>query len=257
MSDQRASVSVEKPFQFSLRHLLIAMAVMAVPIAVFTQFDWDDIRPGTKRIICSNNLSQIGRVLQDYHVARGRFPAAYVADASGRPIHSWRVRLLPHFNPAIYEQYRFDEPWDGPHNRLLAPHIPNSFRCPSDSQSDTSRQMTSYVAIVGPETAWPDGNAVSMAQIKDGLSNTLLVVESHNSGIHWMEPRDLHMTQMSQQINSAQGQGIASAHHPQHAHGCAVGLFADGSVRVLDDDLPPHTVRALLTIAGGEDVELP
>jgi hypothetical protein len=117
--------------------------------------------------------------------------------------------------------------------------------------------MTSYVAIVGPETAWPDAKPVSMAKIKDGSSNTLLVVESHHSGIHWMEPRDLHTTQMSQQINSSQGQGIRSAHHPKQSHGCAMGLFADGSVRVLDGDLAPATVRALMTIAGGEDVELP
>lgn len=251
------SPRAEKPFQFSLRHLLITMAVVAVPIAIFTQLDLDDIRPGTKRVICSNNLSQIGKGLLQYHVVRGRFPAAYIADTKGRPMHSWRVKLLPYFRPDLHEQYRLDEPWDGPHNRLLAQRVPSIYRCPSDSQVDANLQMTSYVAVVGPKTAWPDAKPVSVAQIKDGSSHTLLIVESHNSGIHWMEPRDLHTTQMSQQINSSQGQGIRSSHRPQQSHGCAMGLFADGSVRVLGGDLPPATVRSLMTIAGGEEVELP
>jgi hypothetical protein len=115
--------------------------------------------------------------------------------------------------------------------------------------------MTSYLAVVGPETAWPGARAVSMAKIKDGSSNTILVVESHNTGIHWMEPRDLHTTQMPQSICPTQGQGICSLHGPKRE--LAQVVFADGSVRALTNDTPPTTVRALLTIAGGEEVELP
>jgi hypothetical protein len=37
----------------------------------------------------------------------------------------------------------------------------------------------------------------------------------------------------------------------------AQAALADGSVRTLPDDTPPATVRALLTIAGGEQVEAP
>jgi hypothetical protein len=39
-------------------------------------------------------------------------------------------------------------------------------------------------------------------------------------------------------------------------HGAFVGM-ADGSVRWLPETTPPETVRAMLTIAGGEKIVLP
>ena len=54
----------------------------------------------------------------------GVLPPAYVADASGRPMHSWRVLILPFLDQqSLYNQYDFREPWDGPHNiKLLDKH---------------------------------------------------------------------------------------------------------------------------------------
>jgi Protein of unknown function (DUF1559) len=31
----------------------------------------------------------------NYHDTYGRFPPAYIADHDGRPMHSWRVLILP------------------------------------------------------------------------------------------------------------------------------------------------------------------
>ncbi len=217
----------------------------------------------TRRNYCSNNLRQIGIALQNYEDTYGSFPPAYIADANGKPMHSWRVLLLPFLEQEnLYKQYRFDEPWDGPNNSLLAKMYPEMhlYRCPSDPDTDPPSGMTSYLAVVGPETVWPGAKAVSLAKIKDGSSNTLLVVESHNSGIHWMEPRDLHTTQMPMAVNPMRGQGICSCHGAKQDRGrgtCAQCLWADGSVRSLENDTPPATIRALLTIAGGEEVELP
>ena len=37
-------------------------------------------------------------------------------------MHSWRVLILPYFCMGdIYNQYNFNEPWNGPKNRLLEP----------------------------------------------------------------------------------------------------------------------------------------
>jgi prepilin-type processing-associated H-X9-DG protein len=84
-----------------------------------------------------------------------------------------------------------------------------------------------------------------------------LLVEVHNSGIHWMEPRDLDASQMAMAINANPARkgvipGISSGHP-----GVAQAAMADGSVRALPDDTPPATVRAMLTIAGGETVQRP
>src|SRR5687767_14136115 len=53
-------------------------------------------RPPSKRTQCKNNLKQIALALHNYHDVYGSFPPAYIADKDGRPMHSWRVLLLPY-----------------------------------------------------------------------------------------------------------------------------------------------------------------
>jgi prepilin-type processing-associated H-X9-DG protein len=201
---------------------------------------------------CRNFIRQIGLALHNYQDTYGCFPPAYIADEHGRPMHSWRVLILPYLDELpLYNEYRFDEPWNGPHNAKLADRFVRVFRCPqepSDIENPT-RTMTSYVAVIGPQTAWPGTQSVKLSDFADGRSNTILVAEVANSGIHWMEPRDLHVLQMNPAINPKAGQGISSAHD-----GGAHALLADGSVRFLKNDLPVTTVRALLTIRGGETI---
>ncbi|HEY2250622.1 MAG TPA: DUF1559 domain-containing protein [Planctomycetaceae bacterium] len=206
----------------------------------------------SRRSQCKNNLKQIGLALHNYHDEFGCFPPAFIADANGRPMHSWRVLLLPYLDQApLYVQYRFDEPWDGPNNRKLADKILPIFNCPSEVHGDgkSAATMTSYVAVVGPETAWPGNTATSIRDIKDGTSNTLLIVEVANSRIHWMEPRDLHVVQMAPTINAKFGQGISSLHT-----GGAHALLADGSVRFISEQTTAELIRALLTVHGKEKI---
>jgi hypothetical protein len=115
------------------------------------------------RPICKNNLRQLNMALQLYHDTYGSFPPPYVADASGRPMHSWRVLILPFIEQApLYKQYRFDEPWDGPHNRKLHDAIVPAFSCPAhDAQMPPTE--ASYLAVIGPETIWPGDRPVRMA----------------------------------------------------------------------------------------------
>ncbi len=209
------------------------------------------------RAMCSNNLRQIALALHNYHDVYKSFPPAYVANAGGKPMHSWRVLILPFLEQKpLYDLYRFDEPWDGPTNRQLAAHTLKLFECPANENQLTGQ--TSYVAVVGPGTAWPGATCVTLSDITDGTDNTLLVVEVHNSGIHWMEPRDLDVSQMPLTINAKSGAagtnlGISSG-HPRVAQAAR----ADGSVfAILEDDTPPATIRAMLTIAGGEKVTPP
>jgi len=204
------------------------------------------------RTQCKYNLKQIGLALHTYHDDYGSFPPAHIADSNGRPVHSWRVLLLPYLDQKpLYEKYRFDEPWDGPNNGKLADEIVAVYNCPSDvhAHDKTSSTMTDYVAIVGPETPWPGSRATAIRDIKDGTSTTLLVVEVTNSGIHWMEPRDLHVLQMAQTINAKSGQGISS----RHTCGAHV-LMADGSARFISDQTAAELIRGLLTVNGKETI---
>ncbi|MEZ6114117.1 MAG: DUF1559 domain-containing protein [Pirellulaceae bacterium] len=76
-------------------------------------------REAARRSQCSSNLKQIELALHNYHDTFKSFPPAYIADANGRPMHSWRVLILPFMEQReLYDQCRFDEPWDGPNNQL-------------------------------------------------------------------------------------------------------------------------------------------
>ncbi len=207
----------------------------------------------TWRSRCKYNLKQIGLALHTYHDHYGSFPPAYVADSNGRPMHSWRVLLLPYLDQKpLYNRYRLDEPWDGPSNRKLAGEIMAVYNCPSDvhARNNTGSTMTNYVAVVGPETAWPGSRSTAARDFKDGTSATLLIVEVANSGIHWMEPRDLHVLQMAPTINAKAGQGISST----HGHGAHV-LMGDGAVRFISDQTTTaELIRGLLTVNGKETI---
>lgn len=148
--------------------------------------------------------------------------------------------------PDIYRAYRFDEPWDGPHNARLAGRIGEFYRRQGLDPVDTHR--TSFVAVVGPETAWPGAASRTKAEIRDGLATTILVVEMADSGIDWMAPRDLPFDAMSFRVNDPNGRGAGSK------VGGARVLMANGQVRELPDGLDPATLRALLTARGGEAV---
>jgi hypothetical protein len=196
-------------------------------------------------------MSQLTFALLNYHEVHGAFPPAYVADADGTPMHSWRVLVLPFLDGNdIYTQYRFDEPWNGPNNRDLARRRSNAlWHCPNTSHQDDS-PLTDYVLITGPGTAFPSPATTTLADFLDGPANSILLVEIANSEIHWMEPRDLEVDRMSFRVNDRTQPSISGL----HPAGPAV-VFADAITAYrLEASVRPTTVRALTTIAGGESV---
>lgn len=199
---------------------------------------------------CRNNLKMIALGLQNYADINGCFPPAYLADASGKPMHSWRVLILPYIEQKpLYDQYDFSEPWDGPHNRMLAKQVPPWLQCPSDP-SLPSTASTSYVAVTGPETIWAGETGVGFNDIGDGTSNTLAVVEIANSGINWMEPRDLPFSAVALGVNPSSKSGISSAHP-----GMAQVVFCDGHAMPLESTISVKTLKALATKSGRETID--
>lgn len=197
--------------------------------------------------------------LWNYHDDHGSFPPAYFADETGKPIHSWRVLILPYIEAKpLYEKYRFDEPWDGPNNSKLHAEIVDFYQCPRDPFWH-EKQNTNYVAVVGSETAWPGSKSVTHSDIKDGEENTIMLVEVENSGIHWMEPRDLEFDTMSFHINDPLGNSINGSHRFETGKlfwkrkiPCVNAAKCDGSVGSFPLSIDETSLKAFLTIDGKE-----
>jgi hypothetical protein len=100
------------------------------------------------------------------------------------------------------------------------------------------------------------GQRVVSPNVTDGPGDTLIVVEVVDAGIHWMEPKELDWGTMSFRLNDRTHPSVSS-NHPFGGSGYAGAhvLTVDDTVTRLPRNLPSETLRALLTIAGGERIE--
>jgi prepilin-type processing-associated H-X9-DG protein len=203
-------------------------------------------REAARRTQCKNNLKQIGLALHNYHDTYGTFPPAYLADASGKPMHSWRVLILPFLGEAaLHSEYKYSEPWDGPSNSRLLARMPRVFACPSQPNSNGPvGTTTAYAAVFGNECVFRGAEPVRIMDVTDGASMTVIVGEVDSVNIPWMKPDDVDITKHPALGDPA---GFSS----KHTGGVHV-LMCDGSVRFVALTVSPQTLNAIFTRAGGE-----
>jgi len=193
-------------------------------------------------------LNQLLIALHNYHEQHGSLPPAYIADETGKPMHSWRVLILPYIEEGqLHSRYRFDEPWNSPHNLSLADEMPRIFRSPTEPPS---KRNANIVVVAGPDTPFPGSQSTKFDDFKDGMENTILLTEMSNSDICWLEPRDLDATTMSFQVNDRKRPSISSVSWRE-----PYIVFADSiHTYPVPQHTPPEVLKALTTIAGGEAV---
>jgi prepilin-type processing-associated H-X9-DG protein len=218
--------------------------------------------PESAKSHCCARLRQIAQGLLAYHNRYGSFPAAYAVDTAGKPMCSWRARVLPYFGHLnLYRQYDFNAPWNDPKNAALSlaqrrrREHGTGFACPSDPSWDRDNAVsdfTSYFAVVGPQAAWRGSTAVKLSDLPHGGERMILLVESADRAVNWKEPKDLSYEEASAGVNRRGEPCIASTHaqrgdyfhHPRRG---AYAAFADGHVHFLPEDIPREDLQALLT----------
>src|SRR5262249_24927123 len=93
---------------------------------------------------------------------------------------SLRGAILPSLGKEearMYEQFKFDEPWDSPHNLKLLESMPSVYAPVASARAKPGH--TFYQIFTGPGALYPAPEAaVRVTDITDGLSNTLLVAEA-------------------------------------------------------------------------------
>ena len=197
-------------------------------------------REAARRSQSVNNLKQIMLAYHNFHSTNNTFPPAAICDAEGKPLLSWRVAILPFIEQQdLYNQFHLDEPWDSAHNKPLLEKMPQVYRSPKAKPNDTT---TFYQAFVGDGALYDaPSKAPGIAEITDGTSNTLAVVEA-GKAVPWSKPEDIPFAR-DKDLPKLGGLGFPG--------GFNAG-FCDGSVRFLKFSINKDTLKALITRAGGE-----
>jgi hypothetical protein len=159
-----------------LQPLLLLLAVQTVRDRVARQTD-------------AYNLRHIGAAMRSYHDKVGHFPPAASRDGNGQPLLSWRVALLPRLGyEELYDEFRQDEPWDGPHNAALVRRMPKVYAHPADPDG-AAEGWTYYRVFVGTGTPFnvPDGPTI--ADFRNGPSMFLVVGAA--DPVPWTKPDEL------------------------------------------------------------------
>jgi RNA polymerase sigma factor (sigma-70 family) len=95
------------------------------------------------------SLQKILVAIHSYHDTHTHLPADF-RDKDGKPLLSWRVKLLPYLGEEnLYKQFKLDEPWDSEHNLQLLAKLPDAYRVGFEPQGATH---TYYQVFAGPGT---------------------------------------------------------------------------------------------------------
>jgi RNA polymerase sigma factor (sigma-70 family) len=178
-------------------------------------------------------LMRIVAAMHAYHDDKGSLPPAFLADAKDKPLLSWRVALLPYLDEEnLYNAFMLDEPWDSEQNKKLLEKMPNVY---GDQGTETA-----YQVFVGPDTAFDGPKAKKFEDLRDGTGHTILLAVAAKP-VPWTKPADLPF--------------LADKPLPKLG-----GMFKDGfhvasgegAVFFVPSKINEKTLRALITIAGGE-----
>jgi hypothetical protein len=193
------------------------------------------IQDNSNRTKSSNNLKWIVLSVHNHSDSHGELPGD-VLDKDGKPLLSWRVKLLPYIeHGALYEKFKLDEPWDSKNNLPLLEKMPKIYMSPRVKVK--GKGYTVYQIFSGPGALFDKGKSkYKVNTIPDGTSNTLFAVET-SKAVPWTKPADIPFDK-DQKVSMDFGKAYDDK---------PLGAMMDGSVRVLDvKKIKPGTLKNVI-----------
>ncbi len=220
-------------------------------------------REAARRTQSKNNLKQIGLALHNYHDTYNKFPAG-VIEGQKKPEDSlsWYGSLLPYLDQApLYKELDQKQKWDDEANERVGQTVIPSFRNPSAKEEKLNGYaQVDYAGVAGLGKDGPNkklndkgagmfayNRATRVADVTDGLSNTLMVGDISKDRGPWLQGGKATIRPFVDKpyINGPDGWG---GNHAGGAH----FLMGDGAVRFVSQNIDPQVLEALVTIRGGE-----
>ena len=163
--------------------------------------------------------------MHNFHDVHNSFPDDDGPADENKGNLSWRVHILPFVEQAgLYNQFHFDEPWDSEHNKTLIEKMPDVYLSPGVKEPG----RTSMHVLTGEGTPFDGDAAITLREIHDGTSNTILsVMAGADKAEVWTKPGGLEIST---------DEPLASLGTIEER---IQALFMDGSVRDLPLDINP------------------
>lgn len=278
----------------TLVELIVVLAILALLAALLFPAV-QQARESARRMRCQSNLRQWGAAIQAYETHRGTFPPGQMAIS---PSSSFVPLVLPYVeNGGLHYDLNFA--WCDPANQKAVGSKISILICPTTAVSDrhdrtaffapASGDYTSIhgVALSSPAVAgWPAFKPQGImsvqpcpaADVSDGLSNTILLVEDAGRPQlwrmgaaawgaakfpSWAEPDYEIEMSGSDRLTTGSGEGNGTCVlnctndnevYSFHSGGAYV-LFGDGSVHFIAQQIDPRTFVALITRAAHDRID--
>lgn len=189
---------------FTLVELLVVIAIIMLLMALILPAI-QKVRAAADKLVCSNNLKQIGISLHAFHSDHNRLPAGRTSQKPGEttPNMTWLTRILPYIEQDILWSQTLTAYGNSSNPFLAPPHsgfqkVIKLFSCPSDERVQSSQStdkgyivgLTSYLGVLGKDYTTNDGvlirdGKIKLTDIYDGTSNTIMVGERPPSPDFW------------------------------------------------------------------------
>lgn len=245
--------------------LLVVISIIALLMALILPAV-RRVREPANRMLCASNMRQLVIAMHNYHSDHKAFPTGCIGSGTDPESRlSWIVAILTYMEEdSLFKTIDISKGYGG--NLSVTHKKLKQLQCVSAEVVTGNDSITHYVAMsgIGRQAASQPADSVgngfmgydrittmSMIAAKDGLSNTIAVMETVYEPGPWarggfaslrgFDPTDLPW--------SGVRRPFGGPHRTAHA------VMADGSVRDLKNDLDLKNLAAAITIAGGEKID--